>query len=499
MLPTILKVLKKVLKKKKVFVIICIITWLNGDINGDGLLTYNGEEIGYLYKDVDDGGQVRVKNPSGKEFAKNKGDNRDGYFLHPNNKSEKFSRDNMEKMVSNHRYLASAITKERVKDRVDSSQGDYFKDKALKSDFTQYELDIMSYDANSETHEAMYKSRKDASKIIQLSMQESQIFSDKDKSGGVQLKASDFLVNGQFSWPKDYMASTEIRKQVHESYRDAMDKAYSEKSMNNYMVGAGTRMRKDMEAYNLDMKDLSMGSPALDVRNYLNIARSSSSDGDVNALNVNTEGFDEDINETDLLNGLFEGEYDIAKVSFNPIAGVDPTTVGGGNSGGTPTISKTGNLTFEGGGNGRNNTQTVDWSRVTFELKGGRKVTVDLNNSINKRSTLLDKSENTQKGNALNIIGKYNYQQPKSLSHLRDGDPVTINRKSQDELSVTGSIWTWDAEAGKGAYLDIQDNYITKLAGHPILQSPEGLENMLDALYAESNAQYKLHVKPAKL
>ena len=60
-------------------------------------------------------------------------------------------------------------------------------------------------------------------------------------------------------------------------------------------------------------------------------------------------------------------------------------------------------------------------------------------------------------------------------------------------------IWTWDAEAGKGAYLDIQDNYITKLAGHPILQSPEGLENMLDALYAESNAQYKLHVKPAKL
>lgn len=447
----------------------------NGEISKSGMLKYNGQEIGYVYNPLSDEFKGEY-NKVGHSIPPKNSKQRKGWLLNPDNVNDILSLENMKSLVEKNQYLSSSIAKNRILNKVSESQGNYFSQRAInqdgeKLDHTHYEADMKAYMLNDKVYSAMQNSRKLAHDKIVTAMQASEAF------GEAGADATNYVKDGKFVWPKGAHHG-ELNVGLREAYKDAMDKVYAEGELNVFIPGAGSRIRRDMNTFNPDMSDLDEGSPAYDIRNYLKVAKGSSSEGDVNAMNITVpEGF-EYTSEAKLLNDLEAGKYNIVKASFNPLRGVDPTTK---------------NEDLE-------NKQKQDWSRLSFTLDDGSVIDVDLNNAVNDRTLLLNESDATPMTKVINRIGKYEYNILGKNTHLQgpgnNPAPVMIQRENKSKLSVTGKIYDWDPVAEKGIYLNIQD----ELDKHNIYysHSPEFLENILNAMFKESEKVYNEHAETVK-
>ena len=115
-----------------------------------------------------------------------------------------------------------------------------------------------------------------------------------------------------------------------------------------------------------------------------------------------------------------------------------------------------------------------------------KKIVVDLSNE--QTTKLFQKATNSTRANALNIVGQYEYMESGVLTGGGKDNPVKINRINNSTLGVTGKIWNWDFDAGKGVYRDLQEDVLDRLNLN--FESPENLQVFIDLAYKTAQKDY---------
>jgi hypothetical protein len=459
----------------------------HGDINKHGVLSYNGEKIGTVYRDPDGIGRTRPMRyegailPKGSEVRKNLslGDVERGKIMQLKNFQE-FSK--------KHKYFAEAVYKDRIAGLdPDSIKGDWFK-KDTKYDTEEnpgFKTLQKEYNWNEQTHKMLIESKKEGHDVI--------LDKFKEELGKVSnADAEMFIKNGQFSMPKSWSNWTgEDYKKIKNAYDEAMDFSYSKGKLNNYMVGAGSRVARDLTFFSPDITNLD-NPGVLDVREFLRESQKAAGPKE-NLTRVLTKGDNgvwtigtRDENAI-LFEKIFNGELQINNINYNPITGADPNeqarkAVKDDGSRRVPTYGTKNENDFTALTKGN----TGDWSRMEIVLKDETKIVVDLSNE--QTTKLFQKATNSTRANALNIVGQYEYMESGVLTGGGKDNPVKINRINNSTLGVTGKIWNWDFDAGKGVYRDLQEDVLDRLNLN--FESPENLQVFIDLAYKTAQKDY---------
>lgn len=449
----------------------------HGDIDKYGQLSYNGEKIGFVYRDPDGVGRTRPERYQGSEVSKGS-EIRKNLSLGDAERGEIMKLENFQNFAKKHKYFAESVYQNRIAGLDPGSiKGDWFKrdteyDNEENPGFKTLTKD---YNWNKQTHKMLIESKKEASDVIFKKFSE--------ELGKVsEADAELFVKNGQFSMPKSWSDWTgEEYTKIKKAYNEAMAFSYSKGKINPYMVGAGSRVAKDLTFYSPDLTN--GDNPG--VADVIDFLRTSEKAGGIkeNLTRVQTKGIGSNwtIGTKDGNDILFEqilnGELEINNINFNPITGVDPNEE-----------ARKGKKT---GSNNLARGNTGDWSRMEILLKDKTKIVIDLSND--QATSLFTKATNTPRANALNITGQYTYMESGALTGGKDGDnPVKINRINNSTLGVTGKIWNWDFDSKKGVYKDLQKDVIDKLGQE--FSSPELLEEFIDLAYETSQKQYDLYM-----
>ena len=341
------------------------------------------------------------------------------------------------------------------------------------------------YNWQAQTHKMLVDSKLEAKDVLLKSFT-----TELGKVGSYE--ASMFVKNGQFAMPKGYEVSGEEYMNIKGAYNEAMDAIYSKGKMNEFMVGAGSRVSRDLTFYSPDITNVDNPGVA-DVREFL---RTSQKAGGIkeNLTRVRRTGDDgkwttgtKDENAI-LFEQIFNGELDINNINFNPITGADPQDEA------KQKVSRreSGGKRNNGRGPSERSTETIsqgntgDWSRMEIVLDDGSKIAVDLNND--QTTKLFQKATNSTRANALNIVGEYEYKESGVLTGGGTDNPVKINRVDNSTLGVTGKIWKWDFDAERGTYIDLQEDVLDRLQLN--FESPENLQVFADLAYARAKKDY---------